>query len=86
MKLIYFIVLFVFVTSLNINAQIPDSNKLQSYLDSLNDIDSDLKKIFPRWKVCEPDLQLQIYKAFEFLILPVLRVFRVERIPLDSHA
>lgn len=36
-------------------------------LDDLTTIDSDLKKMFPRWKICEPDLQIQIYKAFELL-------------------
>ena len=36
-------------------------------LDSLTTIDSDLRKLFPRWKLCEPDLQVQMYKAFELL-------------------
>ena len=35
-----------------------------SYVDSLTTIDYELRKMFPRWKVCEPDLQFQIYQAF----------------------
>lgn len=34
------------------------------YVDSLMTIDFELRKMFPRWKVCEPDLQFQIYQAF----------------------
>ncbi|MFN3195600.1 MAG: hypothetical protein ACE364_06620 [Chlorobiota bacterium] len=34
------------------------------YVDSLMTIDYELRKMFPRWKVCEPDLQFQIYQAF----------------------
>lgn len=39
----------------------------QEYLDSLNTIDPELRKYFPRWKVCEPDLQYQVYQAFQML-------------------
>ena len=39
----------------------------QEYIDSLNTIDPELRKYFPRWKVCEPDLQYQIYQAFQML-------------------
>lgn len=39
----------------------------QEYLDSLSTIDPELRKYFPRWKVCEPDLQYQIYQAFQML-------------------
>jgi hypothetical protein len=39
----------------------------QEFLDSLNTIDPELRKYFPRWKVCEPDLQYQIYQAFQML-------------------
>lgn len=35
-----------------------------NYVDSLTTIDYELRKMFPRWKVCEPDLQFQIYQAF----------------------
>ncbi|MDC1068225.1 hypothetical protein OAQ99_03585 [Candidatus Kapabacteria bacterium] len=36
----------------------------ERYLDSLTDINGDLKKYFPRWKITEPDLQFQIYQSF----------------------
>ncbi len=39
----------------------------QEFLDSLNTIDPELRKYFPRWKVCEPDLQYQVYQAFQML-------------------
>lgn len=39
----------------------------QEYIDSLNTIDPELRKYFPRWKVCEADLQYQIYQAFQML-------------------
>jgi len=39
----------------------------QEYIDSLKTIDPELRKYFPRWKVCEPDLQYQIYQAFQML-------------------
>ncbi len=43
------------------------SAQKMSIIDSLNTIDPELRKIFPRWKVCEPDLQFQIYQAFVLL-------------------
>ncbi|MEI6088865.1 MAG: hypothetical protein WCR42_00280 [bacterium] len=36
----------------------------KSILDSLTTIDPNIKKWFPRWNVCEPDLQVQIYSTF----------------------
>lgn len=36
----------------------------KSILDSLTTIDPNIKKWFPRWNVCEPDLQVQIYNTF----------------------
>lgn len=36
----------------------------QSIIDSLTTINPEIKKYFPRWKICEPDLQIQIYHAF----------------------
>jgi len=36
----------------------------KSILDSLTTIDPNIKKWFPRWKICEPDLQVQIYNTF----------------------
>ncbi len=36
-------------------------------LDSLTTIDPEIVKYFPRWKVCEHDLQIQIYQTFLFM-------------------
>ncbi|MFW5662884.1 MAG: hypothetical protein ACOCZW_04085 [Bacteroidota bacterium] len=40
---------------------IPDK---QAIIDSLTSLDPEIKKYFPRWEVCEPDLQFQIHQAF----------------------
>ncbi len=40
---------------------IPDKRAI---IDSLTTIDSEIKGYFPRWKVCERDLQFQIYRSF----------------------
>lgn len=42
----------------------------QSVIDSLTNIDPEIKKYFPRWKICEPDLQIQIYQTFVFYNYP----------------
>ncbi len=39
----------------------------QEFIDSMSTINDDLRRYFPRWKVCEPDLQYQIYQAFVLL-------------------
>jgi hypothetical protein len=39
----------------------------ENLVDSLSTIDPEMRKYFPRWRVCEPDIQFQIYKAFEML-------------------
>lgn len=39
----------------------------KSLVDLLNTIDPDIKVYFPRWRVCELDLQIQIYQAFNIL-------------------
>jgi hypothetical protein len=44
-----------------------DANKVldkQEVVDQLTEIDPNIKKWFPRWKICEPDLQVQIYNIF----------------------
>lgn len=42
----------------------------KAMLDSLKSIDPEVKKYFPRWKICETDLQIQIYKTFLLLGYP----------------
>lgn len=40
---------------------VPDK---QAIVDSLTTIDPNIVKYFPRWKVCEPDLLIQLYQTF----------------------
>lgn len=42
-------------------AVVPDK---QAIIDSLTTIDPNIIKYFPRWKVCEPDLLIQLYQTF----------------------
>lgn len=51
-------------------AQIPSFIDKQAIIDSLTRIDPEIKKYFPRWKLCEPDLQIQIYQTFVFYGYP----------------
>lgn len=39
-------------------------NLAQKYIKDLVDLDPEIKKLFPRWRVCEPELQIQIRRAF----------------------
>jgi len=41
-----------------LSAQTPNVLDKQSIIDSLTSIDPEIKKYFPRWKICEPDLQI----------------------------
>lgn len=40
------------------------TEKEQGMLDALTTLDQDIVKYFPRWKICEPDLQIHIQSAF----------------------
>ncbi len=51
-------------SAFNLNAQ---SVSRKAMLDSLTTIDSEIRKYFPRWKICEADLQIQIYRTFKLL-------------------
>jgi len=53
-----------------LSAQTPNVLDKQSIIDSLTSIDHEIKKYFPRWKICEPDLQIQIYQTFVFYNYP----------------
>lgn len=44
--------------------------EMKKYVGMLSNIDPEMRKYFPRWKICEPDLQFQIYKTFELAGLP----------------
>lgn len=50
----------------DLKAQTTESFDKKSILDSLTTVDPEIRKYFPRWKVCEPDLQAQIYQAFVY--------------------
>lgn len=59
------LILALIVVSSNIafsqSRVIPDK---QAIVDSLTTLDPNIQKYFPRWKVCEPDLLIQIYQSF----------------------
>ncbi|OGU41251.1 MAG: hypothetical protein A2X61_14165 [Ignavibacteria bacterium GWB2_35_12] len=38
-----------------------------SIVNNLTSIDPEIMKYFPRWKICEPDLQIQVYRTFVLL-------------------
>ncbi|OGU58726.1 MAG: hypothetical protein A2X64_00155 [Ignavibacteria bacterium GWF2_33_9] len=48
-------------------AQTSETFDKQQILDSLTTVDEGIRKYFPRWKICEPDLQIQIYQTFVLL-------------------
>ncbi len=52
------------------NAQTGRITNEKEILDSLTTIDPEIIKYFPRWKVCEPDLQVQVYQTFLFMGFP----------------
>lgn len=52
-------------TKSNVKAQQPIPDR-QAIIDSLTTIDPDIKKYFPRWQICEPDLMIQIYRTFKY--------------------
>lgn len=60
-KLLSIIILaLVFLGSQNAFAQ-------TTVVDNLTRIDPEIRKLFPRWKICEPDIQIQVYRAFVLL-------------------
>lgn len=62
----------VFISFLLINyfeAKTQDISR-KAMVDSMKTIDPEVKKYFPRWKICETDLQIQIYKTFQLLGYP----------------
>lgn len=65
LTLIVFAVLSLTIFAKSVHAQIPIIDR-QAVIDSLTTIDPNIKKYFPRWKVCEPDLMRQIYLTFQY--------------------
>ena len=52
-----------------IEARSQDGSR-KAMVDSIKAIDSEVQKYFPRWKICETDLQIQIYKTFQLMGYP----------------
>lgn len=63
-KIFVLIGLLIITTSLGLHSQRPDPKAI---IDSLTTIDPEIRKYFPRWKICETDLQIQIYQAFRIV-------------------
>lgn len=64
MKYILIIVsVFTFLASDLSEAQ-TIKEQTESYLTQLGTIDPEVQKLFPRWIICEPELQIQIRRAF----------------------
>ncbi len=64
------LILFVVTAGLigrNVDAQVIDR---QEVINDLNTIDENIKKWFPRWRVCEPDLQMQVFNSFLYRGVP----------------
>jgi len=53
------------LSSIMVYSQSFTSDKEQKILNSLETLDNEIVKYFPRWKVCEPNLQLHIYNIFK---------------------
>lgn len=54
-------------TAPNMSAQVTAQD---SILTALKTIDPEILQYFPRWRVCEPDLQVQIYQTFSLMGFP----------------
>lgn len=68
MKRILLTLIIAFVAlGTNLSAQPGRIVNEKDVIDSLTTIDPAIVKYFPRWKVCEPDLQVQIYQHFLYL-------------------
>ncbi|MFH1050119.1 MAG: hypothetical protein V1779_04205 [bacterium] len=61
---------FIFVFCLSFEQAQGQEISRKAMVDSIKAIDSEVQKYFPRWKICETDLQIQIYKTFQLLGYP----------------
>jgi hypothetical protein len=50
-----------------LGVNIANSQDIESLVNKLTKIDPEIMKYFPRWKICETDLQIQIYRTFVLL-------------------
>ncbi|MFW5702070.1 MAG: hypothetical protein ACOCX7_03900, partial [Bacteroidota bacterium] len=63
--LVVITLIFTFAAGALTSAYAQDMNaKRKEIIDSLTTIDPDIRQYFPRWKVCEKDLQIQLYRSF----------------------
>ncbi|MCX7908629.1 MAG: hypothetical protein N2560_03840 [Ignavibacteria bacterium] len=65
-KLFVFVGLLVLVSFFELKSQHLNVNP-RELIDSMTTIDPEIRKYFPRWKVCETDLQIQVFQAFRIL-------------------
>ena len=64
-KMKYIIVIMTaFLVAMSSNLEASNKDKAEEYLDKLQTIDPEIRKMFPRWIICEPELQIQIRRAF----------------------
>jgi hypothetical protein len=60
-KILSIIILaLVLIGSTNLFAQ-------EAVVKNLTQIDPEIRGLFPRWKICEPDIQIQVHRAFVLL-------------------
>lgn len=69
-KIKYLIIVSILMLAGTTYKSVAQASGDYNYVDSLMTIDYELRKMFPRWKVCEPDLQFQIYQAFSIYGFP----------------
>lgn len=67
MKNIKFLIVLVAISfvAFNVVAKAQLDAKEQSMIDALESLDNDIVKYFPRWKICEPTLQIHIFESFK---------------------
>ncbi len=64
-KILIKILLSLCIATMIVPAQVKSQES--AFIDSLSTIDKELRRYFPRWKVCEPDIQFQIFQAFSLI-------------------
>lgn len=62
-KLLFAIVLCLSIGAIGSRLYSQD-REIKPLIDSLTMLDENIRNYFPRWKICEPDLQMQVYQAF----------------------
>ncbi len=64
MKKVYSIIAFAILLQLGSVGAFSQATERDSVISSLTTIDPNIVKYFPRWKICEPNLQLQVFQSF----------------------